>query len=804
MTGDAFERLLYTDCRAGTGRGAGGGFQVQAQSAGVDSAQSNMAVSWLLYEAQNAWIMHGRPVEDFPLGFAHACEAGFGTAQSRYVGKESTGGRQGNHLADCLLTRDADLYGPTRPVQLWRSDLWRGDPWGSTECPPFTGELSPGPLTVGAVADWIREHPDRPAVLGRLLSVLEDPAGRRVTIVATGADEGMTWIAAATLLMPMRQALAISFKVFSANPGRAAQRIIAVPRELNERLAPGRGEPSFVLDADECAADAAEVSERARFLVRQLTTIDDPYDVIDAVELAESLSGERLGSDREALLTAWALARPGDPLSDPDAMFGWLSQASATLLAEHGATVADMILSARPTARQLRWIDQAITQRRIDLDPASVRIRLLAAELAEARAGNAPPSERLTPVGLGPEAWRDADSEVSSAIVLSPSPQVDLLLRLARRHGISLEMSLPLRQRLQQFVCDWIDHSTRYDPRAWARRDEVLDAVYDELHDRLTRHGVHSIFGALQRLYPHLIDRLGDASDPLDRHLGVAAITALPPQDRPARVQALVQQILKSAASDVALDDLQRALLQWDAAGPDEVIALLSYLPASAGVRPEIAKVAVARLETVADKPSERMLKILALLDLRGLAPESGPLANVLAADRDVQAFIEAVRSNRIAVEPHYFRRTVTLLSRADQTNPDVVKARLGDVLRACLACRHPELGGAVVSTLESPLPRMLIDRWASELGGPDPARAALWGVDTATYPELPERRARQIASAMSEFAAKLDQADYERWSRQVMRHCRPGQAATFEGLVSYEPPKAKPRRNLWIRRDGE
>ena len=189
MTGDAFERLLYTDCRAGTGRGAGGCFQVQAQSAGVDSAQSNMAVSWLLYEAQNAWIMQRRPVEDFPPGLAHACEAGFGTAQSRYVGKESTGGRQGNHLADCLLTRDADLYGPTRPVQFWRSNLWRGNPWDSTDCPSFTGELSPGPMTVDAVAVWIREHPDRPAVLGRLLSVLEDPAGRRVTIGATGPDD---------------------------------------------------------------------------------------------------------------------------------------------------------------------------------------------------------------------------------------------------------------------------------------------------------------------------------------------------------------------------------------------------------------------------------------------------------------------------------------------------------------------------------------------------------------------------------------------------------------------------------------
>ena len=44
--------------------------------------------------------------------------------------------------------------------------------------------------------------------------------------------------------------------------------------------------------------------------------------------------------------------------------------------------------------------------------------------------------------------------------------------------------------------------------------------------------------------------------------------------------------------------------------------------------------------------------------------------------------------------------KTVALLSRADQANPNVVRARLGDVLQACLACRHPELGGAVVTTL--------------------------------------------------------------------------------------------------------
>jgi hypothetical protein len=218
MSSGAFDRLLYTDCRAGTGRGGGGGFQVQAQSAGVDAAQAKMAVGWLLYEAPNAWIVDRRPVEDFPLGFAHAAESGYGTGQSRYVGTEATGARQGNHLADCLLTRDADCYGPTRPAQLWRSELWRAEAWDTTDCPQYEDAPPLGPLTVDAVASWVRAQPARAAVLARLLSVLEDPAGPQVLIAASEPDEALTWIAAATLLLPVSAALGVSFKVFSATP----------------------------------------------------------------------------------------------------------------------------------------------------------------------------------------------------------------------------------------------------------------------------------------------------------------------------------------------------------------------------------------------------------------------------------------------------------------------------------------------------------------------------------------------------------------------------------------------------------
>ena len=800
MTADAFDRLLYTDCRAGTGRGAGGGFQVQAQSAGVDSAQSRMAVSWLLYEAQNAWITQRRPVGDFPLGFAHACDAGYGTAQSRYVGKEATGGRQGNHLADCLLTRDPDRYGSIRPAQLWRADLWRADPWDTRDCPQFSGELAPGPLSVDAVADWLRDRTERAPVLSRLLSVLADPAARRVVIVATDPDEAMTWIAAATLLMPMRVALNLSFKVFSASPARASQRIVAVPRELNPQLAPGRGEPSFILDADECAADDAETSERARFLVGHLASVDDPYDVVDAVELAESLDAGRPLGSREALLTAWAVTRPADPLTDPAALFQWLSRADAALVKEYGTAVAATILDDSPSAEALGWIDRNVAHALIGLDPVPVRAQLLNAELAEARNGIAPAARDLAAVPLSAEARRDADSELSSAIVLSPDDQVDLLLRLARRHGIELELSAPVQDRLRQFVVDWIEHGATYDPRTWARRDEVLDAAYDELRGRLEEHGGPAVSAALRRLYRYFTSRPSDPADPLDRQVRVAALAGAPQQDRPVLVRALLRQVVASPASGPrAAVGVQEALLDWNIVGPDEALEVLLALPSTIEVLPEIAARGAAGLEAMSGKPTERMLDLLAILDHRGHAPRSERLTGLLAADRNVRAFIEGARSNRIAVEPRFFRKTVTLLTEAE---PAVVKVRLRRVLSACLACRHPGLAGRVVSTLESPLPRLLIDEWAAELSGPQSAAAAVWAVHCCEFPELPPRRRERIASALTEYVEKLSATEYERWYRDVQRQLKPEQEDILVELIRYEAPK--PRRNLWIRRNGE
>jgi len=794
VTADAFDRLLYTDCQAGTGRGAGGGFQVQAQSAGVDPAQAKMAVGWLLYDAPSTWIAQRRPVEEFPLGFAHAAEAGYGTAQSRYVGTEATGARPGNHLADCLLTRDTELYGPTRPAQLWRSPLWRTVAWDTTDCPQLAETPPLGPLTVDAVAEWLRTRPGRAPVLERLLTVLEEPAGRRVVITAAGPDEVLLWITAATLLLPVRTALDVSFKVFCSNPQRASHRILAVPRELNPQVVPGQAGSAFVLDADEATSDIVEISERARFWVGRFATAQDPYDVVDAIELAGLLGAGSGPGDADAMITAWALTVPDGPLDDPAALFRWLSHADPKLQQEHGSAVARRILAAGTPAATLRWIEVAAAQGRVDADRPTVRAQLLTAEIAEVRAGGAAADDVLSPIDADAGARRDADSELSSAILLSSDPEVDQLLRLCRRHGIEPEL-WPLRTRLSAFAVGWVDHPGRdYRPAGWALREPVLDLVHDELQERLSADGAAGTAAALQQLWRHLAHRPSDLADPLDCYIQVAVIRTLKGEQRLSRVNELIRQAGASPRARDEFTGLQLALAEGQVLGPAEALAVLQALPDAVPVAAAVIDLAVDEIERTATRPTQSTLNALGVLHHRGMVPQRKPFAELLKADRDVLGFIKATHSVRFQKDNDWARRWVGALGRAE---PGVIHARLRGLLRACLDFPVPGLGAAVIGVLPDQMPAQFIARWGRELGGTEGVHAAVWGVHWADDAKL-GKLSPHVAAAFRKFGSTLSPDEEEGWFAGVQDELGPELAEKWAELAGHQP--TRPRRGLRVR----
>jgi len=806
MTTEAFDRLLYTDCLPGTGRGAGGGFQVQAQSSGVDSAQSKLAVGSLLYEVQVPWLNQRLPIGEFPVGIAHAHGEGYGTGQGRYVGKEAAGGRDGNHLTDCLLTRDGDLYGAVRPAQLWQSPLWRDSSWPQRECPQFDAAgLEAGPLTVDAVADWARARPEREAVLARLLTVLEDPAGKRVVIVSDGPDEAVTWVAAATLLLPARLALDVSFKVFSSIPLRTDHRVAAAPAALFPQITPGRAGGAFVLDARTCTADEGAVSERAAFFTEKFTADGDPYDVVDAVELADTLGDTRqhLG-DHDARLTAWAVTRSDDPLPEPAALFRWLSGAPPALLNEHGPAAAALILSADPDPTVLRWIDGAVAAKRLALDQAAVRLQLLTAELGEIRdgRGKVPVAEVLPVAPLDASAYRDAESDLSSAILLAPDKQADLLLGLGRRHGISPDLAA-LRDRLDVFVTAWMSRPGGYHPEQWAVRAEIFDRAHDLLRDRARVGGPQSVRETVRRLNRYFGDR-ADLTDPLDCHIQASLVAEggrAGHLDRLRRLLATIADTAKSASSGPAVAEaaaLQRALIEWNAVDAEVAVTLLTELPDSVSVEPAISSRAAEQLATMSEKPSPTLLDLLARLDKQGKAPPSRSLADLLEADKCVRTFVRRAQDDRTGNDVGYLEGTLKVLR---QAAPPVVQARLDEVLGACLQSAHPQLGAFVLAALKSPLPRILVERWGRTLGSRDLVSDGLWCVRCLDYEELPDRRQDQLAAVVRDFARTLPKEQFDAWYDEVARRAGPMKRDLWEGMFAQEAPRS--RINLWRNKDG-
>ena len=513
-------------------------------------------------------------------------------------------------------------------------------------------------------------------------------------IVAANADEALRWIAAATLLLPVRLALDVSFKVFSSNPLRAEQRIVAVPKELNPQVVPGRADSAFVVDADEASSDAAQVSERARFWVGLLATAEDPYDVVDAVELADVLGSGTETAPADALMTAWALTVPDSQTGDPAVLFRWLSNADRKLQQEYGPAVAGRILGADPSAAALRWIDRAAAVGRIDIDRPAVRAALLTAEIAEVRSGGTVPGEVLTDVPADASVRRDADSELSSAIVLGPDQQVDLLLRLSRRHLIEPQLP-PLRDRLSTFAGGWIDHPARdYGPADWALRHEILDLAHDELQERLARGGTTEIMGALGQLWRHFADRPGDLADPLYCHLQAAAVRALTGQQRLRRLSALIHQARQAEHPAAAFASIQAALVEWRALGPAEALPVLQALPGTVRAAPELIRLAAEQIDRSAARPTAQTLDALDLLDRCRALPRGERFVHLLAEDRAVHDFIHATTTARFRDDPSWMARW---LEHLDGIDPVVTRARIGGLLHACLDLPDPGLGARVL-----------------------------------------------------------------------------------------------------------
>jgi hypothetical protein len=724
-----FACLYYTDCRPGQGLQGSAGFQFQAATPGDAATEAMPLVQRsALYEPPATWMQQRRPVADYPLSLAHVAEGDLvATAAGRYLGQEANGTRQGNQFTHAVVARDAEAYGTVRPAQLWAAPWWADSPTDGTVLEPLPAHPATGPLETETVRERVRAATGGEDLLVTLLSAvhhLRDSASRRkVVLVAADPELAACWIAAATLLMPLPQALRTTFKIFVADAQYGQHDIIALHPEWAGRWAhTGADTGLLVFDLERGRHTPVEPTAAARFWAPRFLA-EDAYDIVDAVELsgqwARWADREPTAADRtvaHAVAAGASLRTTADVVTAAE----WLSTGPDRALLVALDPVLDAVLAAEPHAAVLRTL-AAASNRMVEKLPA-ILARLQTAEIAEVdkhpdgagalQAVQAYP--KLSGYGIGPVDDEARTAEIEKAIRVARVDRVPALLQLAERHRVALHDE-HIRDAAQAFTTWWLANdnpvfaSERWAsarPLGWAGATLRESLAQDRDQAKQAEERVRSSW------WRPLWSQAQDPTDSLDALLFGTAYARLDEPERPT----VMRRVLHRVAERVPRDD-ESDVLAWNAlfhtAKPTvgELTSFLDVLgqlgiPLSPGLLPHICSV-LEEVELSADT-----LRIARRLPGGTLTPG---VSGQLEADRLVQRLVDELRSPRPTVRSGF----AAALHDEAAIPLELVEIRADDLVGAMVTAPFERALSAVVGLTQGrakPLYQALERRWPTEL----------------------------------------------------------------------------------------
>lgn len=833
---DGFRSLYYTDCLPGQGLRGGAGFQFQAVSEGVSHEVMALVQRTALYEAPVAWMREQRAVSQYPPSLTHVVDEVFVTARGVYLGTEINGVREGNQFTHAIATAGTAAYGQLRPAQSWDAPWWSEKPSPTTRCDPVSPVPEPGPLQVDTVREWVLAQSDAEDRLVAVLSAfdrLHGPAHRRVLFVADDVAAAVAWIAAGTLLLPQARALRISFRAFAINPNYNHHDVLVLhPDWAGPATTPQRDGEFLVFNL--VTGDRSEVqpTESARLWAPRFLR-DDPYDVIDAVELAhrfalvgpdsaacqESADQEPAGQTSAMDRYASAIVVLGDEVSDPSnaaAVGEWLRCQHGVSAEDVAEPVIEAVLAGPAGTTALRTLDRAAHHHRVRADLANrLRGALLASEIEDIAAGRATPDDAPLPPRPWPPAERDdATQAVENAADAIAPERMNVLLRTATRFDVRPRLR-HFRDGAYRFVRWWCEHPLpSIDPARWSCGPELVDLLRDELAQRLTAPDPARVRTDIRRHWHHLLRlTVQDPTAPLDAALCSAAV------EEGSRRREAIAWVLRAVAE---IDPGRRADVAWGALfafaepTPGELCDLLRCSP---DISEEVASAAFTVLDrqVVASGVTGEVLDALALLDGAGRLPIQQLPHELIGQDARLREWCAAVAAGK-RPRPAVMH---TVSEAVLDARWDLLLDHLLDRLGIADALPVIKFGGPrLPPVLAHRLPEVWEHRevWEPRAGGRRPhvvlalaflAASTAW-FDDATSVRLDQRIIRWLdtaslgeVEAVERVLKDLSEADVNDWrsfakAKKARRQVPPPQPAA---TPSVEPAENKPRRRLGWRK---
>jgi hypothetical protein len=639
LSGPEFDSLFYTDCVPGQGLRGGAGFQFQAVSPGVSHDTMALVQRTMLYEAPVGWMREQRAVADYPPSLTHVFDGVYATARGCYLGAEANGVREGNQFTHAIAATDPEAYGLTRPAQLWDATWWSDKSAPTTVCERLAADPEMGPWGIDTLREWVLGQPDGEDWLLAVHSAFDrihDADGRRVLFVGDDASTVLGWIAAGTVLMAQSRALRVGFRVFATNPRQSRHDVLAVHDDWAGSFGDPRRDNGFIVfNLTTGEHSAVEPTDGARYWVSKFLRAD-PYDALDAIELAQRFAGSESRPSSADRLAAAVVALGGTPDGPEQAveLVDWLHSTPAVLTEDVVQPAVDAALAFRLDIGTLRTLHAAVGKRRAESELADRVLRALFAAELEDVTGIPAGGRDGTPLGALAEAAANA---------VAPE-HMDALLLVATRFGVEPRVG-GFIEGASRFVRWWADHPVKtISPARWSVGAQMIDLLRDELADRLARPGNDRTYEDIRRHWWRIVlSTATDPAAPLDATASAAAVADGEPSVRRDTV-VYVLGALRDAPARQRGGLMWRALFTYSPPQAEELVAYLRELPPGGLIEWWADHVVEGLDRLVGSKPSAAALDALALaFRLGGAIPAKGRLTDLVQQDETLKRWLDIV-----------------------------------------------------------------------------------------------------------------------------------------------------------------
>ncbi|MDQ2879855.1 MAG: GTPase-associated protein 1-related protein [Actinomycetota bacterium] len=814
MTGGGFLSLYYTDCRPGQGLRGGAGFQFQSVSSGVSHDTMTLVQRSALYEAPVAWMREHRAVASYPPSLTHVFDGMYVTARGVYLGAEANGVREGNQFTHAVTTGDPDAYGLIRPAQLWDAPWWSEQPATSTECDPVAAQPEQGPWGIDAIRTWVLRQPDAEDWLIAVSSAFDqaqEPNRRRVLFVGQDAAAILGWIAAGTLLLPQPRALRLGFRVFAINPQYSQHDVLGLHPDWAGSFANlGRDREFVVFNLDSAKHTEVEHTDAAAYWApRFLRT--DPFDVVDAVELAHEFAWQRHLRTDGSTAAADARASSDDRLASgivvlgesvegevpASGLAGWLAGQPSLALEDIVEPVATGVLAASTDATALGELDGAVRLQGLRGELAGrIRQALLSAEIGAVVSGRQP---RSATAPIPSHAWTPAERHSATELIEQaantiPPNRMDLLLRVCA--SFEIEPRVPhIPDAVRRFVTWWADHPAEpLNPTAWPCQTPLMTLLRDELAQRPDSTALRE---AIRQHWWPLLLPVVDPGAPLDASVAAAAMEHGQPgvqRDVLKAVREFVQHSDRLDTGDLVWD----ALFRYVPPTTDQLLELLTGLRRDTASQSFARKALTALAQNSRPQVTYAELTVLARLAELGWNPSDSRLSDLLSQDTALRRWLTSVPARNPDQAGHDAAGLGIVTGM-------VFRARRSEVLQAVLhdlpLAHTPDVvdsaGERLQSFLLNELPTVWNDRSSGGLRGDTAVAVGLIVIVSESVPDEP------LTQFLRRFEKWIGSVDTERLHRvegllksvdpEAFQYCRQAAEDVRPKVRRAKPVRASP-----------